>query len=338
MRVAVVGATGAVGRELLLILQQRDFKLDDLRLLASERSSGMKIPFGGVELPVETLDEKRFDGVDLAFFCVEADVSKRFVPVALERGAFVIDKSSAFRLKPEVPLIVPEVNLDSIGKSRLVANPNCSTIILVVAVAPLLRKFGIRRIVVCTYQAASGAGSAAMSELKSQTEEVLKGGEPKPVVFPHPIAFNLFPHIDSFLENGYTKEEMKMVDETKKILGDKRILISSTCVRVPVFRAHSEAVHIELKQEASVEEVRAVLEKAEGVSLMDKVEENLYPTPLFASGKDKVFVGRIRRDLAFKNGIAMWVVSDQLRKGAVLNAIQIAERVFNKKKKQRGGK
>jgi aspartate-semialdehyde dehydrogenase len=332
MKVAVVGATGAVGRELVLVLEQRNFKLDELRLLASERSAGLKIPFEGENLSVEPLEEKKFDGVDLAFFCVESDISKRYIPSAIERGALVIDKSSAFRLKPDVPLVVPEVNFGSIGNSRLIANPNCSTIILVVAVAPLARKFGIRRIVVCTYQAASGAGAAAMSELRNQTEEVLKGNELRPIVFPHPIAFNLFPHIDSFLENGYTKEEMKMVDETKKILGDERLLISATCVRVPVMRAHSEAVHIELERKASVEEVREVLRNAESVSLLDEPEKNIYPTPLFASGKDEVFVGRIRRDIALKNGIAMWVVSDQLRKGAVLNAVQIAERIFGKPK------
>ena len=325
MRVVVAGATGAVGMEMLSILEERDFPLDELRLLASERSAGKKMSFRGDTVVVEALSEEAFDGTDIAFFCLGSELSRRYVPVALDVGAYVIDNSSAFRLEEGVPLVVPEVNPDTIGDARLIANPNCTTTIMVVAVAPLKERFGVRRVVACTYQAASGAGAAALDELITQTEQVLRKEEPERKVFPHPIAFNLFPHIDTFQENLYSREEMKTVQETRKILGDEKILISSTCVRVPVLRVHSIALHMELETPASVEDVRSLLEESEGLVVMDEPQKSLYPTPWVVSGKDGVFVGRIREDLVFENGLAMWICGDQLRKGAALNAVQIAE-------------
>lgn len=333
MRVAVVGATGAVGRELLGILRQRKFPVGELHPLASERSAGKRITFKGKETSVEVLNEGSFDGVDIAFFCVGSELSRRYAPIAVNAGAFVIDNSSAFRLDEDVPLVVPEVNPDAIGDARLIANANCTTTIMLVAVAPLHRRFGIRRIIACSYQAVSGAGNEAIDELLLQSERYLNGEREEPSVFPHPIAFNLLPHIDTFGENLYTKEEMKIVYETQKILSDERMLISSTCVRVPVVRAHSVAVHIELKEDATVEDVRSLLEEAEGVVVMDEPYDDIYPTPRSVSGKDDVFVGRIRKDLAFDKGVAMWVSGDQLRKGAALNAVQIAEMMIGRVKR-----
>jgi len=324
--VAVVGATGLVGREMVSILETRNFPVKSLRLLATSRSQGTIVQFKGQDIVVEEATPDSFDGVQIALFSAGEKGSKELAPFAVKSGAVVIDNSNAFRMEPDVPLVVPEVNEEKVKEHKgIIANPNCSTIQMVVALAPLHRRFRIKRIVVSTYQSVSGTGREAVEELWEETRNILEGRPIVPKVYPHQIAFNLFPHIDIFYPNGYSKEEMKMVNETRKILDDPTIKVCATTVRVPVFRAHSESVNIETELPITPEEVREILSKAPGVVVVDKPEEALYPMPIMAEGKDEVFVGRIRRDESVENGIAMWIVSDNIRKGAALNAVQIAE-------------
>ncbi|MCX7793311.1 MAG: aspartate-semialdehyde dehydrogenase [Thermodesulfovibrionales bacterium] len=327
--VAVVGATGAVGEEMILILEERDFPVRELRAFASERSLGKKIEFRSREIPVETLNEDSFKGVDIALFSAGAERSKVWAPVAVRSGCVVIDNSSQWRMEPDVPLVVPEVNPQDLKWHKgIIANPNCSTIQMVVALKPLHDVAKIKRIVVTTFQSVSGTGKKAMDELLQQTADLLNFRDIKCNVYPHQIAFNVLPHIDKFLENGYTKEEMKMVNETKKIMGDPSIRVTATTVRVPVFRGHSESVNIETEKKLSANEVRAILSQAPGVIVFDAPEKNVYPLPVHVAGKDEVYVGRIREDESIPNGINMWIVADNLRKGAALNAIQIAEKLI----------
>ncbi|HDD35242.1 MAG TPA: aspartate-semialdehyde dehydrogenase [Candidatus Desulfofervidus auxilii] len=333
VNVAVVGATGAVGNEMIRTLEQRNFPVKRLRPLASERSLGKKVNFHEEEVPVEVLKEDSFKDIDIALFSAGASISKQYAPLAAAAGAVVVDNSSAFRQDPDIPLVVPEVNPHAIVhyKNRgIVSNPNCSTIQMVVALKPIHDVAKIKRVVVATYQAVSGTGLKAIDELEKQVKALFNFQPISCEVYPHQIAFNCLPHIDIFFENGYTKEEMKMYFETRKIMEDDNIVVSATCVRVPVFYSHSEAVHMELEKPLSVEEVRTLLQKAPGIKVVDDPEKNLYPLAIEAAGKDEVFVGRIRKDLAFENGIAMWVVADNVRKGAALNAVQIAEILLEK--------
>ncbi|WP_117236716.1 aspartate-semialdehyde dehydrogenase [Thermus sediminis] len=325
LRVAVVGATGAVGREILKVLEARRFPLKELRLYASPRSAGVRLPFMGEEIPVEPLPEGPL-GVDLVLASAGGALSKAKAPIWAEGGALVVDNSSAFRYEPWVPLVVPEVNREKIFTHRgLIANPNCTTAILAMALWPLHRAFRARRVIVATYQAASGAGAKGMEELRHEAHRFLHGEAPKAEVFPHPLPFNVIPQIDAFQENGYTREEMKVVWETHKIFGDSSIRISATAVRVPTLRAHAEAVSVEFAEPVTPEAAREVLKSAPGVELVDEPEERRYPMPLTASGKWEVEVGRVRKSLAFENGLDFFVVGDQLLKGAALNAVQIAE-------------
>ncbi|GAQ94602.1 aspartate-semialdehyde dehydrogenase [Thermodesulfovibrio aggregans] len=327
--VAVVGATGAVGNEMIAVLEERDFPVESLRLFASERSEGVRLSFKGEEIPVETLKEDSFKGIDIALFSAGAERSKIWAPVAAKSGCVVIDNSSQWRMDPEVPLVVPEVNPHDLKWHKgIIANPNCSTIQMVVALKPIHDVAKIKRVVVTTFQAVSGTGKKAMDELLQQTVALLNFKDIEIKVYPHQIAFNVLPHIDKFLENGYTKEEMKMVNETKKIMGDPSIRVTATTVRVPVFRGHSESVNIETEKKITAQEVREILSKAPGVVVIDNPEKNEYPLPIYASGRDEVFVGRIREDESIENGINMWIVSDNLRKGAALNAVQIAEELI----------
>jgi len=327
--VAVVGATGAVGNEMIAVLEERDFPLDSIRLFASERSEGIRLQFKGQEIPVETLKEDSFQGIDIALFSAGAERSKIWAPIAAKSGCVVIDNSSQWRMDPEVPLVVPEVNPHDLKWHKgIIANPNCSTIQMVVALKPIHDVAKIKRVVVTTFQSVSGTGKKAMDELLQQTVDLLNFKEIKIQVYPHQIAFNVLPHIDKFLENGYTKEEMKMVNETKKIMGDPSIKVTATTVRVPVFRGHSESVNIETERKLTTQEVIEILSKAPGIVVIDNPEKNEYPLPIYASGRDEVFVGRIREDESIENGINMWVVSDNLRKGAALNAVQIAEELI----------
>lgn len=333
VNVAVVGATGAVGEEMLLTLKKRNFPIDKLFLFASARSAGKKLVFDGKEYPVEELNEKSFDGKDIkiALFSAGADRSKQFAKYAVNAGAVVIDNSSAFRMDPEIPLVVPEVNPHAIKKHKgIIANPNCSTIIMVVALNPLHKVSRIKRVIVSTYQAASGAGAQAMTECNEQIRSVLDNKPVKVEKFAHQLAFNLIPHIDVFQDNAYTKEEMKMVHETRKIMEDMEIQVAPTCIRVPVMRAHSESVNIEFAgKKISPDEARQILSKAEGVTVLDDPAKKSYPMPWFVAGQDDVFVGRIREDISIPNGLAMWVVGDQILKGAALNAVQIAEKLLD---------
>ena len=326
-RVAVVGATGAVGQEMIKVLEQRNFPVSELRLLASARSAGKKLKFKGEEITVEELKPSSFEGIDIALFSAGGDRSKQFAPEAVKRGAVVIDNSSAFRMEPDVPLVVPEVNPEDVDWHKgIIANPNCSTIQMVVVLKPLYDISRIKRVVVSTYQAVSGAGAAAIEELKEQTKAVLEGKSvPPPNKIPKQIAFNCVPHIDKFFPDGYTREEHKMINETKKIMHDDEIKVSPTCVRVPVFIGHSEAVNIEFEKPISVEEARKVLENAPGVTVIDDFENAIYPTSIDVAGKDDVLVGRIRKDDTIENGLNLWIVGDNLRKGAALNAVQIGE-------------
>ncbi|MDY6911734.1 MAG: aspartate-semialdehyde dehydrogenase [Chloroflexota bacterium] len=325
-RVAILGATGLVGREFLNILEQRDFPMESLRLLASERSAGRRIPFKGSEIEVEQATHQSFQNVDLALFSAGGSRSLEFAPVAAKAGAVVVDNSSAWRMEPGIPLVVPEVNPEDIAKHEgIIANPNCSTIQMVVALNPLHKANPIKRIIVDTYQAVAGTGKAAIDELTTQSKRVLESQEVVPHVYPHQIAFNLLPQIDVFMDNGYTKEEWKMVQETRKIMHADYIAISATCVRVPVWVGHSEAVHVEFTYPMSPEEAKDILSKAPGIKVVDDPSVNLYPLPKDAVGLDDTFVGRIRSDASHPNGLALWVVSDNLRKGAALNAVQIAE-------------
>jgi aspartate-semialdehyde dehydrogenase len=329
VNVAVVGATGAVGNCMLQILAERKFPIKSLKLLASERSIGKSVSFQGKNYTVELLKENSFKGIDIALFSAGADRSKVFAPLAAAAGAVVVDNTSFFRMDPGVPLVVPEVNKDQIQKHNgIIANPNCSTIGMVVALNPIHKAAKIKRIVVTTFQSVSGAGQSAIAELQEQTRAWAKNEPIKVKKFQHQIVFNVIPHIDSFLENGYTKEEMKMVNETKKIMGDPFIKVTATCVRVPVFFAHSESVNIETERKLKVQDVRDLLQKAAGIELLDDTANSGYPMPLQVGGKDNTFVGRIREDESVKNGLNLWVVSDNLRKGAALNAIQIAEELI----------
>lgn len=326
--VAVVGATGAVGEAMLAILHERKFPIKELIPLASERSAGEKIDFGNHKITVRDLATFDPAGVDIALFSAGGSVSKEYAPKFAAAGAIVIDNSSAFRMEPDVPLVVAEVNPDELKNipRGIVANPNCSTMQMVVALAPIHRAVGIERINVATYQSVSGGGRSAMEELGKQTAAILGFQDPDPKRFPVQIAFNLIPHIDDFQENGYTREEMKLVWETQKILGDPSIQVNPTAVRVPVFFGHSEAVHIETRRKISADEARALLEKAPGVVVVDERKAGGYPTPVtHASGRDPVYVGRIREDVSHPNGLDLWVVSDNIRKGAALNAVQLAE-------------
>ena len=324
--VAVVGATGAVGEEVRKILEERLFPVDTLRLLASERSAGQRLEFRGRRIMVEVLDEDSFEDIDIALFSAGGSVSARYAQAAVDAGAVVIDNTSYFRMDDDVPLVVPEVNADRIAEHRgIIANPNCSTIQMVVALKPLYDAAGISRIVVSTYQSVSGAGRRAMEELGKQTAALFNSQEVECEQFPHQIAFNCIPHIDAFLPNGYTKEEMKMVQETRKILDDPEIRITATTVRVPVFCSHSESINVETRSKLSAGDVRAILREAPGVLLQDDPGNNDYPLATEAAGKDATCVGRIREDDSVENGINLWVVADNLRKGAALNAVQIAE-------------
>ncbi|MBI2328327.1 MAG: aspartate-semialdehyde dehydrogenase [Chloroflexi bacterium] len=337
-RVAIVGATGLVGQEFIKTLEQRDFPVESISLLASDRSDGKRLFVSHQEIEVkETLPES-FKGIDIALFSAGADISRHFSPIAAQSGAVVIDNSAAFRMEPHVPLVVPEVNPEDIKRHKgIIANPNCSTIQMVVALYPLHRVNPIKRIIVDTYQAVSGTGKAAVEELTLQAKQVLEGQNTVPHVYPHQIAFNILPEIDVFLDNGYTKEEWKMVEETRKIMHANDIAISATCVRVPVFTGHSEAVHIEFSRPMSPDEARRILTQAPGVKLLDDPVISLYPQPWAAAGTDEVFVGRIRQDASHPRGLAMWVVADNVRKGAALNAIQIAEEMIKREWLHPGG-
>jgi aspartate-semialdehyde dehydrogenase len=329
--VAVVGATGAVGNEMIAILEERKFPVERLRLFASERSEGVELEFEGSKIPVETLQEDSFKGIDIALFSAGAERSKIWAPIAAQSGCVVIDNSSQWRMDPDVPLVVPEVNAHDLKWHKgIIANPNCSTIQMVVALKPIHDVAKIRRIVVTTFQSVSGTGKKAMDELLQQTTDLLNFRPIQKNVYPHQIAFNVLPHIDKFLENGYTKEEMKMVNETRKIMGDNSIRITATTVRVPVFRGHSESVNIETEKKLTVEDVRKILSTAPGVVVLDDPEKNIYPLPIDCAGKDPVYVGRIREDESIENGINIWIVSDNLRKGAALNAVQIAEELIRR--------
>jgi len=327
--VAVVGATGAVGNEMIKTLEDRDFPVEKLRLFASERSEGKTLEFREKDILVEAINEKSFKGIDIALFSAGAERSKIWAPVAAGSRCVVVDNSSQWRMDPEVPLVVPEVNPHDLKWHKgIIANPNCSTIQMVVVLKPIHDAAKIRRVVVTTFQAVSGTGQKAIDELLQQTTDLLHFKEIKCNVYPHQIAFNVLPHIDKFLENGYTKEEMKMVNETRKILGDSSIKITATTVRVPVFRCHSESLNIETEKKLNPNEVRAILSVAPGVIVYDAPDKNIYPIPIDVAGKDETYVGRIREDESIENGINMWIVADNLRKGAALNAVQIAEKLI----------
>jgi aspartate-semialdehyde dehydrogenase len=327
-RVAIVGATGLVGGEFLKILEERKFPMDSLRLYASDRSAGKRLSFMGEELVVEETSDDSFNNIDIALFSAGGDISKRFAPIAARAGAVAIDNSSAFRMDPEAPLVVPEVNPNDIDTHKgIIANPNCSTIQMVVALDPLHRVNPIQRIVVSTYQAVSGTGAAAVEELREQIANIVEGrqDEVAPKAYPHQIAFNALPFVESFLDNDYTTEEWKLVLETRKIMHEPDLPVCATCVRVPVYTSHGEAVNVEFSQPMTPEEARELLSSSPGITVQDNPKDHSYPLPLSAAGADDVFVGRIRRDFSHPKGLAMWVVADNLRKGAALNAVQIAE-------------
>lgn len=327
-KVAIVGATGEVGRTFLKVLEERDFPIDELFLFASEKSEGLELTFKGEKLKVRALSKiDNFSGIDIALFSAGSSISKEYAPKFAKDGAVVIDNSSAWRLDPEVPLVVPEVNPEDVKDHKgIIANPNCSTIQMLVALKPIYDAVGISHIVVSTYQSVSGAGAKAIRELMEQTKAWCLDKEmPQPKDLPKRIAFNVIPQIDVFMENGYTKEEMKMINETRKILHDPEIKVSATCVRVPVFYGHSEAISIKLKGDLSPEEAREILRKSDGVVVLDNPSNGEYPLPIDVAGRDEVFVGRIRRDIVFEPGLSLWVVADNIRKGAATNAVQIAE-------------
>jgi aspartate-semialdehyde dehydrogenase len=344
--VAIVGATGAVGQELLRVLERRSFPVASLRPIGSSRSAGKSVPFGNESIPVRELGNESFSKIDIAFFSAGGEISRKYVPLACQADAIAIDNSSVFRMEPHVPLVIPEINAEDVGRHRgLIANPNCTTAITLMALYPLHRAFGLRRVFAASYQAVSGSGTRAIEELKQQSKSAVQDAEANEVayspqsrssdsqagrsrystVYPHPIAFNLLPHVDSFLETGYTKEEMKMQNEGRKIMHLPEFQASVTCVRVPVYRAHSVAVNAEFDQPISVERAREVLAKAPGIELVDEPQRNRYPMPLNVSGRDNCQVGRVRVDCALENGLSFWVSGDQLLKGAALNAVQIAE-------------
>jgi aspartate-semialdehyde dehydrogenase len=326
--IAVAGATGAVGNQMIACLEERSFPIEKIKLLASARSVGRKLDFKGESIAVEELTESSFKGVDVVLFSAGGGISEKFAPLAAKDGCVVIDNSSVWRMDPEVPLVVPEINPHAIAQYKnkgIIANPNCSTIQMVVALYPLHQKYGVRRVVVSTYQSVSGTGQKAIDELDRQTRAILNLKEYEKKVYPHVIAFNCLPHIDVFLENGYTKEEMKMVNETLKIFEDDTLKITATTVRVPVFYGHAESVNVEMKENVTADEVRALLAKSPGIKVVDDPENNIYPMAIDAAGQDLTLVGRIRNDESIPNGINMWVVADNIRKGAATNAVQIAE-------------
>jgi len=324
--IAVVGATGAVGQELLRVLERRNFSVASLRPIASLRSVGKSVRFQDESVPVQELKEHLFDKIDVAFFSAGSEISRKYVPIACQADAIVIDNSSAFRMEAHVPLVIPEINVDDVrGHRGLIANPNCTTAIILMALYPLHRAFSVRRIFAASYQAVSGSGARAIEELKRQVEMAAQDRQPKPEVYPHPIAFNLLPHVDSFLQNGYTKEEIKVQNEASKIMHLPQFRASVTCVRVPVYRAHSVAVSAEFEKPVSLERAREALAKAPGLELVDEPQNHRYPMPISVTGKDNCQVGRVRVDCAFENGLSFWVAGDQLLKGAALNAVQIAE-------------
>lgn len=329
VNVAIVGATGLVGQEFIRVLVQRRFPATSVRLYASDRSHGKMLKVGDEEIVVKETSADSFEGVDIALFSAGAEISRQFSPMAARSGATVVDNSAAFRMDPDVPLVVPEVNPEDIQKHHgIIANPNCSTIQMVVAIYPLHRVNPIKRLIVATYQSVSGTGSAATEELLAQSRQVLDKQPTSPRVYPYQIAFNVLPEIDVFLENGYTKEEWKMVEETRKIMHVSDMAISATCVRVPVMVGHSEAVQLEFTNPMSADEARSILSEAPGVIVADEVSKHIYPTPMTVAGHDDVFVGRIRQDASHPNGLVLWIVGDNLRKGAALNAVQIAERLL----------
>ena len=324
--IAIVGATGAVGAEFFRVLERRNFPVANIRALASEKSAGKKVQFRNQPITVEELGEKSFAKIDIAFFSAGGDISRKFVPIARNAGAVVIDNSSVFRMDPDVPLVIPEINPDDVKEHRgVIANPNCTTAVALMAIYPLHRAFGVKRVFAASYQAVSGSGQRAINELKEQVAAATQDRHAPADVYPHPIAFNVLPHVDIFLESGYTKEEMKFQNEGAKIMHLPAFRASVTCVRVPVYRAHSVAVSAEFEKKVSVEQAREILAKAPGVELVDEPQKNRYPMPLNAAGKDNCEVGRVRIDCALENGLAFWVSGDQLLKGAALNAVQIAE-------------
>ncbi len=324
--VAVVGATGVVGKELITILEERKFPVKNLVPLASERSVGQFVSFHGDPVDVVLCDEKAFDGVDIAFFSAGSSVSKEFCPIAVKKGVVCIDNTSFYRMDEDVPLVVPEVNKDDLKQHKgIIANPNCSTAQLVLALKPLHDAARIKRVVVSTYQSVSGAGKSAMDELEAHCRANLNGQDMAHKEFTHPMAFNVIPKIDDFTDNGYTKEEMKMVNETRKILGDDTVQLSATAVRVPVFVSHSESVNVQLEKSLRVDEVRQLIDDFPGVQVLDDPSKNEFPTPRDVAGKEDVYIGRIRQDISQENSFDFWCVGDNLKKGAALNAIQIAE-------------
>ena len=330
-RVAIVGATGLVGQEFIKVLGQRNFPMASILLLASDRSAGKKLFVNHQEIEVKETTPESFKKIDIAFFSAGAETSRYFSPIAAQSGAVVVDNSSAFRMMSTVPLVVPEINPGDIRWHKgIIANPNCSTIQIVMALYPLHKVNRIKRIIVDTYQAVSGTGSAAVEELTVQAKQVLEGQATTPHVYPHQIAFNILPEIDVFLDNGYTKEEWKMVEETRKIMHAEDMAISATCVRVPVFTGHSVAIHAEFSHLMSPDDARRILAQAPGIKLLDDTAISLYPQPWSAAGTDEVFVGRIRRDVSHPNGLVMWVVADNLRKGAALNTVQVAEEMIKR--------
>jgi aspartate-semialdehyde dehydrogenase len=330
-RVAILGATGAVGTELLELLESRSFPVAELKLLASERSVGRSLPFKGENIAVEAVSDRAFENIDIVLASAGGSTSKAWASIAVEKGAVVIDNSSAFRMNPDVPLIVPEVNPQAAATHKgIIANPNCTTILMTLAVWPLHQVKPVQRIVAATYQSASGAGAKAMEEVKIQSSAILNGEEPVAEVLPYPLAFNLFPHNSPLTDIGYCEEELKMVNETRKIFGTQEIRITATCVRVPVLRAHSEAINLEFAQPFSPDEAREILRNAPGVKLLEDWGKNYFPMPIEASGRDEVLVGRIRQDISHPYGLELWLCGDQIRKGAALNAVQIAELLVEK--------
>jgi aspartate-semialdehyde dehydrogenase len=324
--IAIVGATGAVGAEFFRVLERRNFPVASIRALASGKSVGKKVRFRNESIAVEELNENSFDKVDVAFFSAGGEISRKFVPIARNVGAVVIDNSSVFRLEPDVPLVIPEINGQDVKQHHgVIANPNCTTAVALMAIYPLHRAFGVQRVFAASYQAVSGSGQRAINELKEQIAAAAQDRQSQPQVYPHRIAFNVLPHVDVFLDDGYTKEEMKMQNEGRKIMHLPEFRASVTCVRVPVYRAHSVAVSAEFERKVSVEQAREVLAKAPGLELVDEPQKNRYPVPLNVAGKDNCEVGRVRLDCALENGLAFWVSGDQLLKGAALNAVQIAE-------------
>ena len=331
INVAILGATGAVGQELLALLVSRNFPVKNLKLLASPRSAGSKIKFRTQELIVEAVDNESFTDIDLVLASAGGSTSKKYADAAVAAGAVVIDNSSAFRMDDDVPLVVPEINPQAAASHKgIIANPNCTTILMGVAIYPLHQIQPIKRIVVSTYQSASGAGARAMAEVETQAQAILNGKTPQVEILPYPLAFNLFPHNSTLGANGYCQEEMKMVNETRKIFHDPELRVTATCVRVPVLRAHSEAINLEFEQPFPIQQAREVINVAQGVKLVEDWEQNYFPMPIDATGEDNVLVGRIRQDISHPNGLELWLCGDQIRKGAALNAIQIAELLLEK--------